>query len=58
MEDILGETHHLSGSLKEDQARLMVSLKKFVDTNALVTSSFWKDSGDYLQQEYLLEEFK
>ena len=33
---ILGEPHHLSGSLKEDRKKLRVAMKNFVDINALV----------------------
>ena len=37
VEDILCEPHYLSGSLKEDQEKLMETTRKFVETNALVT---------------------
>ena len=36
MDDILGEPHHLSGSLKEDRNNLREAMKNFVDINALV----------------------
>ena len=47
VEDILGETHHLSGSLKEDRKKLRAAMKNIVDINALVERCCWKaSSGD------------
>ena len=36
VEDLLGEPHNLSRSLKEDKKTLMEAIKNFVDINALV----------------------
>ena len=44
LEDILGEPHHLSGSLKEDRKKLRASMKNFVEINALVARCCWKAS--------------
>ena len=57
MEDILGEPHHLSGSLKEDKNNLREAMKTFVDINALVARCCWKASGGEMEGEYFLEEF-
>ena len=45
VEDILGEPHHLIGSLKEDRKNLRAAMKTFVDINALVERCCWKASG-------------
>ena len=44
MEDILCDTHHLSGSLKKDREKLMASMNNLVDINALVEICCWKAS--------------
>ena len=56
MEDILGEQHHLSGSLKEDKRNLSEAIKNFVDINALVARCCWKASRGEMEGEYFLEE--
>ena len=56
MEDALSEPHHLSGSLKENQEKLMESMKNFIGINALVTRCYWKALGGELQGESFLEE--
>ena len=53
MEDIVGEPHHLSGSLKEDRKNLREAMKNFVDINALVARCCWKASGGDMEGEPL-----
>ena len=55
-EDILCEPHHLSGSLKEDNEKLMESMNNLVDINALVARCCWKASGGEMEGEAFLEE--
>ena len=56
VEDILGETHHLSGSLKEDRKKLRAAMKNIVDINALVARCCWKASSGDMEGESFLEE--
>ena len=56
MEDILGEPHHLIGSLKEDKKKLMAAMKNIVDINALVVRCCWKNSSRDMEGEAFLEE--
>ena len=56
VQDILCETHSLSGSLKEDRENRRASLKNLVDINALVAKCCWKASGGEMEGESLLEE--
>ena len=56
VEDILGETHHLSGSLKEDRKNLREAMKNFVDINALVARCCWQAYGGDMEGEAFLEE--
>ena len=53
VEDILCETHNFSRSLKEDRENLMVSMNKFLDTNALVTRCCLKDSVGELKEKHV-----
>ena len=57
MEDLLFETHNLSGSLKEDRKKLMASMKNFVDINALVARCCWKASGGEMEGESFMGEY-
>ena len=50
MEDLICETHHLRGSLNDDRENLIESMKNFVDTNALVTRCWLKDSVEELKE--------
>ena len=56
MQDIFGEPHHLSGSLKEDRNNLREAMKNFVDINALVARCCWQASGGDMEGEAFLEE--
>ena len=56
MEDIFGEPHHLSGSLKEDRKNLREAMKNFVDINALVARCCWQASSGDMEGESFLEE--
>ena len=56
MEDIIGEPHHLSGSLKEDRKKLRAAMKNIVDINAFVTRCCWKASSGDTEGESFLEE--
>ena len=57
VEDLLCETHNLSGSLKEDRQKIMEAMKNFVDINALVARCCWKSSGGELEGEAFTEEY-
>ena len=54
VQDLLCETHHLSGPLKEYRENLKATLKNLVDINALVARC-WKYFGGYMEGEYFLE---
>ena len=56
MEDILGEPHHLIGSLKEDREKLREEMRNFVDINALMARCCWKYSSGEMEGEAFLEE--
>ena len=56
VEDIFGEPHHLSGSLKEEKKNLRESMKIFVDINALVARCCLKASSGEMEGESFLEE--
>ena len=56
MEDILGETHHLSGSLKEDRKKLREAMKNIVNIDAVVARCCWKTSSGDMEGESFLEE--
>ena len=54
--ELLCESHHLSGPLKEDGEKLKAALKNLLDINALVARCCWKASGGEMEGEALLEE--
>ena len=56
MEYTLCEPHNLSGSLKEDRKKLMLSMKNFVDINALVARCCWKASSEEVEGEAFMGE--
>ena len=56
MEDLLCETHHLIGPLKEDRENFMESMNNFADINALVARCCWKASGEEMEGEAFMEE--
>ena len=56
MEDIVGEPHHLSGSLKEEKKNLREAMKNCVDINALVARCCWQVCGRDMEGEVFLEE--
>ena len=57
VKDILGEPHHLSGSLKEERKKLRESMKNIVDTNSLVARGCWEASEGEMEGEAFMEEF-
>ena len=52
------KSHHMMGSSRENQEKIVAALKHFVDTNSLVTNCCWRASEDDWQGESFLEEFK
>ena len=56
VDDIVGEPHHLSGSLNEDRKKLRAAMKNIVDINALVERGCWKASSVDMEGESFLEE--
>ena len=56
VEDLICETHNLSGSLYEDRNKLMEAMKNYVDINALVERCCWEASRGELEGESFLEE--